>query len=128
MPNSSSYIARRRSMTDDQIVALYGELQDADLVAYRAGCSNSTVLALVRKAGQPVAPRGGRPGRRRPLGCPETEIVRLYLAGLTAPEVGARVGCTDSAVYRVLRAHNVPRRRGAVGLRRRYGAQTGSGG
>jgi transposase len=117
MSDPMRYARRRRLLSDDQVVALYLELQDSDAVAARAGCSAPTVLAIVRAAGQPVRPPGPRPGRRAPLALPEDEIVRRYQAGQYAREIAEAAQCTESMVYRLLQKADVPRRRGGVFVR-----------
>jgi hypothetical protein len=117
MSDPMRYTRRRRLLSDDQIVAAYLELQDSDAVAARAGCSAPTVLAIVRAAGQPVRRPGGRPGRRAPLTLPEDEIVRRYQAGQYATEISEAAQCSQSAVYRVLKANGVPCRGGVFGRR-----------
>lgn len=111
------YTTRRRTLGDAEICRLYADLQDSEAVAARAGCSAPTVIALVRRAGQPVRPPGPRPGRRAPLALPEDEIVRRYQAGQYATEISKAAQCSQSAVYRVLEANGVPRRRGGVFVR-----------
>src|SRR5687767_13672667 len=115
MSDPMRYTTRHRRLSDAEIIDLYAELRDSDVVAIRAGCSAPTVLGILRAAGVPVMPRGGRAGRRQPLALPDTEIVRLYLAGLPCIGIGERAGCSTSTVYRVLARMGVPRR-GAFGL------------
>ena len=45
MPN---YTARQRKLSDAEIVELYRQGLDAETVGIAAGCSGSTVLAIVR--------------------------------------------------------------------------------
>lgn len=103
-----SYVrgGRTRALTDQQIVNMYVGGMDAESVGFKAGCSGSTVLNLVRAAGQTVRPSGGR--RRSTLSIPESEVVRLYLDGQSGPQIAVIAGCTPSAVYHILRRRNVP--------------------
>jgi hypothetical protein len=117
MSDPMRYTTRRRTLGDGEICRLYAELQDSDAVAARAGCSAPTVLAIVRAAGQPVRRPGGRPGRRAPLPVDDAEIIRRYLAGQYATEISKAAQCSQSAVYRVLKANGVPRRGGVFAKR-----------
>jgi hypothetical protein len=51
MPN---YTGRQRELSDAEIVELYRQGLDAETVGIAAGCSGSTVLAIVRAAGETV--------------------------------------------------------------------------
>jgi DNA-binding CsgD family transcriptional regulator len=115
MSDPMRYTTRQRSLSDDEIVSLYRELLDSDAVGARAGCSGMTVLSIVRRAGLPVMPRGGRPGRRAPLALADDEIVRRYEAGQHARDIAADAGCSDSTIYRLLDRLGVPRRKSPVG-------------
>jgi len=110
-----SYVrgGRPRALTDEQIVSLYvDEMLDGDTIGAAARCSGSTVLNLVRAAGQQVRPSGGR--RRSTLSIPESEVARLYLDGQSGPQIAAIAGCTPSAVYHILRRNGVPIRDSAT--------------
>jgi DNA-binding CsgD family transcriptional regulator len=109
------YTSRQRRLSDPEIIVLYAELQDSDAVADRAGCSQPTVLAILRRAGVEVRPVGGPRGRRVRLAIPESEIIRMYRAGLIAREIAPRAGCSASVVYRILAQHGVERRKSPVG-------------
>lgn len=87
---------------------MYASGLDADSIGYRAGCSGSTVLAIVRASGGTVRPPGSNPGK--PLRLTAAEICKRYQAGESGPILAAAAGCVASTIYRVLRAHGVTMR------------------
>lgn len=93
---------------DEQIAEMYASGLDADSIGYRAGCSGSTILAIVRSLGGTVRPPGSNPGK--PLRVSAEELVRRYQAGESGPILAAAAGCTASTVYRLLRNHGVKMR------------------
>jgi DNA-binding CsgD family transcriptional regulator len=94
-------------MTDEQVVALYLELKDSQLVGIKAHCSPETVRNLVRAAGHPILPRGGLPDRHA-LQLGEDEICRRYRAGQSTPTIAQAAGTYPGKICRILRAHGVP--------------------
>lgn len=107
-----SYVRGRteRKLSDKEIVDLYLSGLDSATVADRAVCDATTVLNLVRSAGHPVRPRGGRALPNR-LPLTDKEIVRLYTVdGKTGPEIAAMLGCVASTIYKVLRLAGIKRR------------------
>ncbi len=108
MPN---YTGRQRMLSDAEIVELYRQGLDAETVGIAAGCSGTTVLAIVRAAGEPIRQRGkGSTGKRKRLALSDEEIVKRYQNGASAPEIAEAAGCTTEVIYRTLRNANVPRR------------------
>jgi hypothetical protein len=97
-----------RLISDEEITALYASGLDADTVGYRAGCSGSTVLTIVRASGGTVRSPGC--GRDKPLTLSAEVMVRRYLAGESGPMIAADAGCVASTIYRVLRQHGVTMR------------------
>ena len=49
MPN---YTGRQRKLSDAEIIERYRQGADAETVGIAAGCSGTTVLAIVRAAGE----------------------------------------------------------------------------
>ena len=78
----------------------------ADL-ATRYGCSTQAIHRRAMKVGLP--PRARSTGT-----LPQKAMVRAYLEGQTADEIGAAVGRTGSTVLDVLRAHGVTIRRAVI--------------
>src|SRR5688572_32451054 len=108
MPN---YTGRQRKLSDAEIVELYRQALDAETVGIAARYSGSTVLAIVRAAGEPIRQRGkGSTGKRKRLALSDEEIVKRYQNGASAPEIAEAAGCTTEVIYRTLRNANVPRR------------------
>lgn len=103
----TSYTRRRRTLPDEEIVKLYvDERQDSETIAFRAGCSSSTVLAIVRAAGHEVR-RPGSPPPLKPRMISDAEIIRRYRDGQAGPRIADAAGCTPATVYRILRDHDV---------------------
>jgi hypothetical protein len=92
-------------LTDEQIAEMYASGLDADSIGYRAGCSGSTVLAVVRAHGGTVRPPGSSTGR--PLALTAEELCKRYQAGESGPRLADAAGCTPSTIYRLLRHHGV---------------------
>lgn len=92
-------------LTDEQIAELYASGLDADTIGYRAGCSGSTILAIVRASGGTVRSPGSKPDK--PLKLSAEDLVRRYQAGDSGPILAEAAGCTASTIYRVLRSHGV---------------------
>ena len=108
MPN---YTGRQRKLSDAEIMELYRQGLDAETVGIAAGCSGSTVLAIVRAAGETVRQRGeGSTGKRKRLALSDEEIIKRYQNGASAPEIAEAAGCTSQVIYNLLRQANVPRR------------------
>jgi DNA-binding CsgD family transcriptional regulator len=105
-----SYVRGRggRKLSDAEIIRLYVSGRDADAIGFDAGCSSTTVLNLVRAAGETVRPSGGR--RRSVLAISRDQIVQMYRDGQSGPQIAAVAGCTPSTVYHTLRAAGVPLR------------------
>jgi hypothetical protein len=108
MPN---YTGRQRTLSDTEIVELYQQGLDAETVGITAGCSGTTVLAIVRAAGEPIRQHGkGSPSKRKRLALSDEEIIKRYQNGASAPEIAEAAGCTAAVIYKILRSANVPRR------------------
>lgn len=102
---------RGQLLDDAEIVRLYAELKDAELVGMRAGVSGTTVLNRVRAAGGKVHPPGHTRGqtRRQPTLTTE-EICALYRDGMSGTRIAERAGCSVRHVYNTLEASGIPRR------------------
>ena len=108
MPN---YTGRQRKLSDAEIIERYRQGADAETVGIAAGCSGTTVLAIVRAAGETIRQRGkGSTGKRKRLALSDEEIIKRYQDGASAPEIAQVAGCTAEVIYRTLRNANVPRR------------------
>ena len=108
MPN---YTGRQRTLSYAEIVELYRQGLDAETVGIAAGCSGTTVLVIVRAAGEPIRQRGkGSIGKRKRLALSDEEIIKRYQDGASAPEIAEAAGCTAEVIYNLLRQANVPRR------------------
>lgn len=81
---------------------------DSDSIGFRAGCSGTVVLNLVRAAGHTVRRPGKGSGRKLLLD--EDTIIRRYNAGESGIDLAAAAGCVPSTVYNILRRNNVPLR------------------
>lgn len=90
-----------RALTDVEIVALYAAGYDSDSIGYRASCSGTTVLKIVREAGLPIRGPGTRSEKR--LHLTSDQIIARYLAGESALTVAQAAGCVPSTIYNVLR-------------------------
>jgi hypothetical protein len=55
MPN---YTGHQRKLSDVEIIERYRQGLDAETVRIAAGCSGTTVLAIIRAAGETVRQRG----------------------------------------------------------------------
>lgn len=113
-----SYISgrTRRTLSDADIVRLYVEGLDSDTIGARANCTATTVLDLVRKAGEIVRSSGGprKPDRHR---LTDAEICARYRRGDSGPTIADAAACSASAIYHILRRNNVPVRSRADVLR-----------
>lgn len=110
----ATYTQRNRVMTDQQIADAYAELRCSDIVGFKAGCSSSTVLAIVRRLGLGHligGPGRGKTGLRADVSLTETEIIERYRAGESAPQIArAAGGVGPHVVYGILKRAGVPRR------------------
>lgn len=93
---------------DTEICRLYASGLDALSIGLQAGCSETTVLAIVRSLGGTVRPPGSNPGK--PLRIDAATICKLYRAGESGPMIASKAGCVPSTIYRLLRAHGVTMR------------------
>lgn len=111
-----SYTSRQRLLGDQEVAELYAKLKDSETVGCHAGCSAATVLAIARKFGVEIQPRGKagqtlkafRPGGTATLTMDQVEA--LYRGGVSGPEIAHRANVTPGAVYAILKKRNVPRR------------------
>ena len=103
----------RRRLTDEQIIALYVGGMDADTIGFRAGCSGTTVLNIVRKAGHPIRQAGRGAPRHRNIS--DEEIISRYRDGQSGPAIADAAGCSASGVYHVLRRNGVALRPAPTG-------------
>lgn len=94
-----------RLLTDQQITELYAGGLDADSIAFRAGCSGTTILKIVREHGGTVRPAGSNPGK--PLKISAEELVERYLRGESGPRLAETAGCSVATVYTHLRQAGV---------------------
>jgi hypothetical protein len=109
--NMPNYTGRQRKLSDVEIIERYRQGLDAETVGIAAGCSGTTVLAIVRAAGETIRQRGkGSTGKRKRLALSDEEIIKRYQDGASAPEIAQVAGCTAEVIYRTLRNANVPRR------------------
>jgi hypothetical protein len=99
---------RSRLLPDDEIISLYLSGLDSETIGFRARCSGTTVLQIVRRAGHPVRPRGNHPGTPRAFS--DGEMCKRYRLGESGQQIAAAAGCSIGTVYRILAANNVPRR------------------
>lgn len=106
----ASYIRGRvRTLSDAEIVRLYVEGLDSESVGARANANPTTVLNLVRAAGETVRSRGKAPPEKD-LAIPAAEIVRRYRAGESGPMLADAAHCSAATIYGVLRRAGVKRR------------------
>jgi hypothetical protein len=103
-----SYVrgAKARRLTNAEIIRLYvDELLDSDSIGFRAGCSGTTILNIVRAAGHPVRQAGRGAPRHRNIS--DEEIIARYRSGISGPAIADAAGCSASAIYHVLRRAGV---------------------
>lgn len=113
-----SYIRGRtqRTLPDEEIVALYAGGLDSDTIAARANCNATTVLDLVRRAGETVRRPGGRP-RPDSHRLSDAEICERYRKGQNGPDIADAAGCATSSIYNILKRNGIPRRDAANAAR-----------
>jgi len=106
----SSYVRGRptqRLISDEEILRLYFEEElDGDTISYRAGCSSTTVLDIVRKLGGVVRGRG-RGSERKTLKLTDAEIMQRYKDGASGLTLAKQAGCNHVTIYRVLHSQGV---------------------
>jgi hypothetical protein len=111
-----SYVRGRkyRRIGDDEIVRLYVEAGlDADTVGFRAGCSGTTILKIIRASGHPVR-RAGR-GAPRHRNISDEEIIERYRSGQSGPLIADAAGCTPGTIYHLLHRNGVTTRPAPTG-------------
>jgi hypothetical protein len=97
----------QRLISDEEILRLYVEEElDGDTISYRAGCSSTTVLDIVRKLGGVVRGRGGC-SERKTLKLTDAEIIQRYKDGASGLTLAEQAGCEHTTIYRVLHSHGV---------------------
>jgi hypothetical protein len=97
----------QRLISDEEILRLYAEEElDSDTISYRAGCSSTTVLDIVRKLGGVVRGRGGC-SERKTLKLTDAEIIQRYKDGASGLTLAEQAGCEPPTIYRVLHSHGV---------------------
>jgi hypothetical protein len=111
----------QRRLPDQEIISLYLSGLDSETIGFRANCSPTTVIDIVRRAGHPIRPRGNRPGIQRSM--EDGEIVRLYRNGQTGQQIADAAGCSVGTVYRILQRHDVERRPSNNSLQRKLEAR-----
>lgn len=100
-------MARKRLLTDEQIVDLYLSGIDSYTVGLRANCDATEVLKKVRAAGHQVRKRGGRP--LLSLSIPIEQAVKLYQQdGLSVQDVADRAGVNRATMAKALRRAGIP--------------------
>lgn len=111
-----SYIQGRRSrkLDDAEVIKLYVEDGlDAETIGFRAGCSGTTILNIIRAAGHPVRNAGrGAPRNRR---ISDDEIIARYREGQSGPAIADAAGCTAGTIYSVIRKAGLQPRPSASG-------------
>jgi hypothetical protein len=103
-----SYVRGRtaRTLSDAQIIERYLAGESSPDISLAAHCTADTVLYLVRRAGHPTRPPGGRP--RKPLPLTDEQIIRLYTVdGLSGPVIADRAGTTPVTIYSILKLAGV---------------------
>lgn len=116
VPNMVSFVRGRtagRTLSDAEIVRLYVAGEDSTTVAFKANCDSTTVLNLVRQAGETVRRSGGRRTTNK-LKLTEAEICRRYFAGESGPTLADAAGTSPSTIYGVLKRGGVQRRAATV--------------
>jgi|SRR3954452_8445386 hypothetical protein len=106
-----SQTGRQRKLSDAEIIERYLQGADAETVGIAAGCSGTTVVVIVRAAGETIRQRGkGSTGKCKRLALSDEEIIKRYQTGASAPKIAEAAGCTFQVIYNLLRQVNVPRR------------------
>ena len=99
-------MARRRTLTDAQIVDMYLAGTDSMTVGLTANCDAQTVLKMVRAAGfQTRGPGGVKKHRTSSLTI--EQAAKLYNAGLSVQEVADKAGLDRSTMANRLKEHGV---------------------
>ena len=81
------------------------------------------MLNVLERAGIPRRKRGTAKGYRPKLPIPKEEVARRYLAGESAPVLGAAIGVSQTTIYHVLDDLGIPRRSPQVELKKRNQAE-----
>ena len=83
------------------------EKKTAAEIAKGFGVTANLVIANLHRAGIPVRSTNNKP---RTI-IPKEDLVRLYQnEGLTAPDIGRRLGCHPATVWKYLKKYGIPRR------------------
>lgn len=107
----------RPRLPDQEIVDLYREHRNSVTVSVIAGCSDTTVLAILRKTGNGdlINHQRGRaatpkPPRRLPLS--DAEIIERYRAGTSLKDLVDQIGAGHARIRGIIEAAGVPIRTG----------------
>lgn len=97
---------------DEEVVRLYREHRDSEIVGQICGCSGTTVLHIVHRTGHGdlVPPKGGRPGQRKiatALRLTNAEIVERYQAGASLGLLIEQTGASYKRLREILEAAGV---------------------
>lgn len=97
-------------------------------IANDYGVARESVTNHLRRAGVPIRARGttvtGASANRKLTREQEADVVRLYVAGATAKEAGAKHGVTKGTALRILTAAGAPKRpAGKAPVNRRINSQ-----
>jgi hypothetical protein len=119
-----SYTRRRRTLTDEEVAEHYSKSRCSETTGMAAGCCAATVIAISRRLGVEIQPRG-RAGRALYAFNPVhghskltmEQVCDLYSKeGLSGPEIARRAGISHAAVYACLRKFNIPMRQSVAEL------------
>lgn len=83
------------------------EKKSAAEIAVELGVNAGLVLANLHRAGIPVRPTNNKP--RVPIS--KEDLIRMYQnEGLTMADIGRKLGCDQSLIWRRLKTYGIPRR------------------
>jgi hypothetical protein len=120
-PNADVHTHRPASIAGRGNHRLYLSGLDSETIGFRANCSPTTVIDIVRRAGHPIRPRGNRPGPRRSM--EDGEMIKRYRLGETGQQIADAAGCSVGTVYRILQREGVDRRPSNASLQRKLEAR-----
>ena len=96
--------AQRKPLPTDEIVKAYKGGASAKALGLQHGCTQGTILRVLREAKVPIRPRGGTKRVKLPV----ARVVRQYTEkGLSTTALAQKHGCSASTITRLLESQGV---------------------